>query len=123
MDIKYWGTSTHLDICGCDITRVENKKVIIEYIAQLCKIIKMKKFGKTIIKYFGKKQGYCGYTAIQLIETSSICCHFGISKNGNIGYGYIDLFSCKEYDFEKMKRFSINYFGAKKSRMKILKRK
>ncbi len=120
---KFWGISTHLDLYGCDAKKVDNKKEIAEYIKKVCKIAKMNMVGKTIIKYFGKGTGYCGYTAIQLIETSSLCCHFGISKNGKEGYAYMDFFSCKMYDAKKIKEFSVTYFCAKKYKMKILKRK
>ena len=55
-----------------------------------------------------------GYSFMQFITTSSIVGHF-INKGG---IGFINIFSCEEYDVKKAVQFTKDYFEAKKVNFK-----
>ena len=50
-----------------------------------------------------------GYPLLQLIETSNITAHFSEDTNA----AYIDIFSCKEFDVERVAEFTKEFFGKK----------
>lgn len=119
MKEKEFGYELVLDLSGCDLEAISSKKKIQEYVDKLCKLIKMKKFGKALIPYFGEKAVHTkGYSLVQLIETSSITGHFseGWSK------AYINIFSCKPYSEKVATEFTKKFFGAKKVRARFLTR-
>jgi S-adenosylmethionine/arginine decarboxylase-like enzyme len=94
-----------------------NKKNICNYINKLCKLIKMEKHGKTIIwedSHNKIKEFRGGISAFQFIKTSSIVIH-SFEKFNNC---YVDIFSCKKFDFDKTKKFSKEFFKAKKIKIK-----
>ncbi|MCF7878458.1 MAG: S-adenosylmethionine decarboxylase, partial [Candidatus Omnitrophica bacterium] len=87
------------------------------YVIQLCDLIKMKKFGKTLLKYFGENKDFTkGYSLVQLIETSSITGHFSDKWNA----AYINIFSCQEYDHKKARQFTKRFFQAKKISSRLI---
>jgi S-adenosylmethionine decarboxylase len=116
---KTYGYELVMDLYGCDIDVISSKKKLKEYIDTLCPLIKMKPFGKTLIPYFGDNAAYTkGYSLVQLIETSSITGHFSeLWKTA-----YINIFSCRVYDEEKAKKFTIEFFKAKKSKVRFIVR-
>jgi len=106
-----YGWELILNLYECDKKVISSRKKIQEYVDTLCELIKMVKFGKTLIPYFGKKQPHTkGYSLVQLIETSSITGHFSESTNS----AYINIFSCKTYDHKKAREFTREFFGAKR---------
>jgi len=106
-----YGWELTLNLYGCSLEAISSKKKIQEYTDKLCKLIKMEKFGKTLIPYFGHKKPHTqGYSLVQLIETSSITGHFSESKKS----AYINIFSCRAYDYKKAKKFTAEFFGAKR---------
>ncbi len=120
MSAGSFGLEVILDLYKCDSSVICSKKKLEEYATQLCKLLKMKKFGKTLLPHFGhKKAQTTGYSMLQFIETSSITGHFSELWNS----AYINIFSCKEFDTEKAIEFSVNFFGAKKVAKRILLRK
>ncbi len=88
-----------------------SKKNIREYVNKLCKIIEMKKHGKTII-WDDKRKEFEGFSAFQFIKTSSIVLH-NFDKDC-----YIDIFSCKKFDFNKAANFTKKFFKARKVKIK-----
>ena len=85
----------------------------------LFKLIKMKQYGKPLIPYFGEKEEFTkGFSLVQLIETSSITGHFSDYWKT----AYINIFSCKKYDKEKAKKFTKDFFKAKRLKTKSLTR-
>ena len=77
----------------------------------------MKKYGKTLLPYFGEKAAYTkGYSLVQLIETSSVTGHFSDFWST----AYINIFSCKKYDKDLAKKFTKQFFKAKKIKTKFL---
>ena len=53
---KIYGYELVLDLFECDVEVITSKKKLQEYADKLCKLIKMKKFGKTLIPYFGERE-------------------------------------------------------------------
>lgn len=78
----------------------------------------MNRFGDTQIIHFGKDPKVSGFSFTQLIETSLISGHFAEQTNA----AYIDIFSCKFYDFEQAAIFSQKYFGAKNAKRHVFLR-
>lgn len=110
MKKKVFGYELILDLKGCDSKIITSKKKLQEYVDKLCKLIKMKKYGKTLLPYFGENTLHTkGYSLVQLIETSSITGHF----SDHLGTAYINIFSCKKYDHKLAKRFTRQFFKAK----------
>lgn len=117
MKKKTYGYELIIDLYKCEIDILSSKKRLQEYVNKLCKLIKMKKFGKTLIPYFGDNAVYTkGYSLVQLIETSSITGHFSdLWKTA-----YINIFSCRKYDADKATKFTKEFFKAKKMKARLI---
>ena len=114
---KIFGYELVMNLYQCDKEIITSKKKLQEYIDTLCKLIKMKKYGKTLLPYFGEKAAYTkGYSLVQLIETSSVTGHFSDFWST----AYINIFSCKKYDKDLAKKFTKQFFKAKKTKTKFL---
>lgn len=112
-----WGKLTIINLYECNSDYIKNKAKIKQFLNQLCKKINMKPFGKPLIKKFGKNK-LKGYSAIQLLETSSITIHFDETKNR----AFIDIFSCKALNAKKTESFSKKFFKAKSSKSQKISR-
>jgi S-adenosylmethionine/arginine decarboxylase-like enzyme len=77
----------------------------------------MKQYKEPIIERLGSGK-LKGNSALQFIQTSSITIH----TDEHLNRVFIDIFSCKEFDKNKAKIFSKNFFSAKKSNSKSLNR-
>ncbi|MBU0634507.1 MAG: S-adenosylmethionine decarboxylase [Candidatus Omnitrophica bacterium] len=116
---KLYGYELIMDLYDCDLAVLSSRKKLQEYVDKLCKLIKMKKFGKTLIPYFGEREEFTkGYSLVQLIETSSITGHF----SDHWRTAYLNIFSCKTYNQNLAKNFTKKFFGAKKVKTHFLKR-
>ena len=104
-----WGLLTSLDIYDCNPEIIRSADEIKRYVIELCCLIEMKRFGECRVVHFGEDERVAGYSMIQLIETSLISGHFANMTNA----AYIDIFSCKAYDPEKVARFSQEFFEGK----------
>jgi S-adenosylmethionine/arginine decarboxylase-like enzyme len=114
---KTFGYELIMDLYGCDKNIISSKKKLQTYVNKLCRLIKMKKYGKTHLPYFGEKQAFTkGYSLVQLIETSSITGHFSDYWQT----AYINIFSCKKYSQAKAKNFTAQYFKAKRIKARLL---
>ena len=92
---RIYGYELVMDLYGCEKKVLGSKSKLWEYADKLCRIIKMKKYGKTLLPYFGEKKAYTkGYSLVQLIETSSITGHFSELWER----AYINIFSCRKFD-------------------------
>jgi len=119
MSKNIYGYELVMDLYGCDKRIITSKKKLQEYVSKLCKLIKMKKYGKTLLAYFGERKAYTkGYSLIQLIETSSISGHFSDLWRT----AYINIFSCKQYDHIKAKKFTKEFFKAGRVKSRFLSR-
>ena len=106
---RFWfGKITCIDLHGVDREIITNPESIKIFIYNLCKTLKMKRHGETLVDRFGSGR-LEGYSALQFIETSSITCHFDEFADR----AFIDVFSCKEYDSQKIVNFCKKYLKAK----------
>ena len=115
---KYiYGYELIIDLYDCSNAVITSKRKLKSYVDTLCKLIKMKKYGKTLLPYFGEEAPFTkGYSLVQLIETSSITGHFSELWNT----AYINIFSCKRYDHIKAKQFTKSFFRAKRIKARFL---
>ncbi|MDD5504772.1 MAG: S-adenosylmethionine decarboxylase [Candidatus Omnitrophica bacterium] len=116
---KTFGYELILDLYDCDLDVMRSKDKLTEYVDTLCPLIKMEKYGNTMLEYFGTKKPHTkGYSLLQFIETSSITGHF--SEHWRIAY--INIFSCKNFDPKKAKEFTKFFFKASKVKARFIKR-
>ena len=114
---KIYGYELVMDLSGCSKKVISSKEKLQEYVDKLCKLIKMQKYGKTLLPYFGESQEFTkGYSLVQLIETSSITGHFSDAWNK----AYINIFSCRKFDPVVAKKFTRQFFHAKSVRNRFL---
>ncbi len=110
-----WGLSACIDLYYCDPKIIRNASEIKRFVRELCHLIKMRRFGKTVVVNFGDDPRVTGFSMTQLIETSLISGHFANQSNT----AYLDVFSCKAYPPYKAAKFAQKFFGAKKCKVKI----
>jgi len=107
---KHWGYELILDLFDCDRLCITQKEPIKKYIYDILQLIKMKPYGECIVERFGEGD-IEGISAFQFLMTSSITIHCREDNRHNDCY--INLFSCKEFDPEKVIIFSQQFFNAK----------
>lgn len=113
--MESWGLSCSVDVEGCDIELISSAAHIQDYAIQLCKLIDMKRYNDCQVVHFGTGDKM-GYTLVQLIETSCITAHFSEDTKT----AYVDIFSCKEYDPEQVRLFTLDFFKGKIARCSAL---
>lgn len=106
-NLDAWGMWTGIDLGDCDPDLVRSDEAIKEYVKQLCDLIDMKRYGDTVVVYFGEDEKVAGYSMTQLIETSLISGHF-VNETNSV---YIDVFSCKKYDPYVVAEFTKEFFA------------
>jgi len=104
----WWGRSASVDLHECDSSLLKSPEAIRTFVKQLTAILKMKRVGPTSIKRFGHGN-LRGYSMVQFIETSTIIAHF--DEFGQ--RAFLDIFSCKKYNPQKVALFCKKYFQAK----------
>jgi len=107
VDQRVWGVAASIDIYECDPETIRNADKIRQFVAELCDLIEMKRFGETTVVHFGEDERVAGYSMVQLIETSLISAHFANLTNTV----YLDVFSCKPYDPTVVEEFGRRFFG------------
>ncbi len=111
--MNYWGYHLILDVGGCDKNLMSDRLNVQLWITNLVKDIDMEPIGEPRIEYTAAHDiNKAGFTAVQIIVTSSIVAHF-IDATGQI---YIDVFSCKKFDIETVKRSVQLFFNAQRMR-------
>lgn len=116
---KIYGKELILDLYGCEPKIIRSKKKILEYSDKLCNLIKVKKYGKPLIERFALSNPHAaGYSLVQLIETSSVTCHFSELWN----QAFINIFSCKLFNHKIATDFTKKFFKAKKIKNRVLVR-
>lgn len=109
------GMSACIDLYGCNPKIIRNAKKVRQFVRKLCDLIKMRRFGKTVVINFGNDPRITGFSMTQLIETSLISGHFANQSNAV----YLDVFSCQVYPPYKIAEFAKKFFGAKSYKTKI----
>ena len=102
-----WGIASSFDIYDCDPDAIRSAEMIRQFVVELCDLIEMKRYGKTVVVHFGEDEKVAGYSMTQLIETSLISAHFANLTNTV----YLDVFSCKPYDPGVVADFAQRFFG------------
>lgn len=115
---KPWSYHTLIDLRNCNPEKVRSAEAIRRYVTELCELIEMRRYGETVIIYFGEEERVAGYSMTQLIETSLIAGHF-VDATNNI---YLDIHSCKYYDAEKAVWFSAQFFEAERYTYQVVER-
>jgi S-adenosylmethionine decarboxylase len=113
-----WGILSSIDLYECDPQIIRDAEAIKKFVAELCDLIKMKRFGETQVVHFGEDERVAGFSMTQLIETSLISAHFANQSNTT----YLDVFSCKAYDPEVVARFAKSFFKAKRVKRQTINR-
>jgi S-adenosylmethionine/arginine decarboxylase-like enzyme len=116
---QYWGYHLILDCHACNVPSIQSKENIYNWIKHLVKAIDMEPIGEPRIEYTAEQfPDKAGFTAIQVIVTSSIVAHF-VDSTGDV---YIDVFSCKEFDNATVIKTIDEAFKPKKVRATFLTR-
>jgi S-adenosylmethionine/arginine decarboxylase-like enzyme len=110
-----WGIASSIDIYNCDPDTIRDAGAIRRFVVELCDLIEMKRFGETQVVHFGEDERVAGFSMVQLIETSLISAHFANLTNTV----YLDVFSCKPYDSEIVRKFAQNYFQGSHSILNV----
>jgi len=113
-----WGIASSIDIHDCNPDKIRDAEFIKQFVIDLCILIDMKRFGDTQVVHFGDSEQVAGYSMVQLIETSLISGHFANLTNRV----YLDVFSCKYYDPEKVRRFAQDSFEGLFSKITVVLR-
>ena len=115
----FWGYHLVLDIHACDVPSIQSRDNVYNFLKQLVKRIDMEPIGEPYIEYTaGEFPDKAGFTAVQIIVTSSIVAHF-IDSTGDL---YLDVFSCKEFSNEVVVNTVNEFFKPKKIRTNFLTR-
>ena len=104
-----WGMSTCIDLYDCNAKTIRNAKKVKQFVRELCDLIKVRRFRKTVVVDFGDDPRITGFSMTQLIENSLISGHFANNSNAV----YLDVFSCKEYSPYKIAEFAKKFFEAR----------
>ncbi|MBI1976591.1 MAG: S-adenosylmethionine decarboxylase [Candidatus Omnitrophica bacterium] len=117
---KSFGIELILDLHDCDPKVIRSRQKLREYAMRLCRLLKMKRYGKTLTPHFGHDNPLTsGYSLLQFIETSSITGHFSELTNT----AYLNIFSCKEFDAQRAREFTRKFFKAKSLHNRVIVRK
>jgi len=114
-----WGLDAAVDIYDCDPGLIRDAEAIKRFVAELCDLIEMKRFGETQVVHFGEDERVAGYSMVQLIETSLISAHFANQSNAV----YLDVFSCKPFNPQQVRDFAQRFFKGAESSLQVLFRK
>ena len=104
-----WGQHLILDLGACN-GNIALKESIRAFVAELVDAIDMVAYGEPLIEHFAThSQEAAGYSLVQLIETSAISAHFS-DHNRDV---YLDVFSCKSFDSNRVVQVVDKYFEPK----------
>ena len=115
----FFGPHLMLDLGECNQQALENLDLVFDVLNQLPAKVGMTKITQPyVFKYHGVVPEDWGITGIVIIAESHISIHTFPEKR----YVFIDLFSCKNFDVEKAKKYLIKIFGSKKAVVHEVKR-
>ncbi len=111
-----WGMLAAIDLHGCELDRLADPDAIRAFVPAVVDAIGMEAHGPLALERFGEGD-LEGWSAIQLITTSSITIHADeISCRC-----FIDVFSCRRFDPEVAAAVAVRHFGGT-PRARILQR-
>jgi S-adenosylmethionine decarboxylase len=114
------GTHLILDLKGSKKHQeLSSKKFIQNTLETLVKLAKMKAIMRPKVLYYEhEEQIESGVTGFVIIADSHICIHTYPFKEAL----YVDLFSCKKFDYEKVINYLKAIFNPKRSFKRLIKR-
>lgn len=108
---EFFGPHLMLDLAQCNQQALENLDLVFDVLNQLPAKMGMTKITQPyVFKYHGVVPEDWGITGVVIIAESHISIHTFPEKR----YVFIDMFSCKNFDVEKAKKYLIKIFGSKK---------
>jgi S-adenosylmethionine/arginine decarboxylase-like enzyme len=113
-----WGLAAAIDLADCDKAAIRDPQHIARFVETLCDAIAMRRFGAPIIVRFGADPRVCGYSLVQLIETSLVSGHFAEESDA----AYLDIFSCAPYRPYQAAQLCAAWFDAASARVSVTMR-
>ena len=101
-----WGQIVIINLYDCPKENLTDKMKLKKFAKLICNEINMKPHWNPMVDRFWTWD-LEGYSMLQFIETSSITVHLDEFWNR----AFIDIFSCREFDWLKATNFSKKYFG------------
>ena len=117
---RIFGQELVMDLHNCKLEIISDREAVREYLVALCELIDMVAYGEPQIPFFGSAKKHTeGFTMMQLIETSLISGHF----SNYWKRAYINIFSCKDFDYKKAIAFTEKFFKGDAVRVALLQRR
>ena len=113
-----WGVSSCIDLYDCNLDLMQDEAAIKRFVSGLCDLIKMRRYGETLVVHFGDDPRVTGFSMTQLIETSLVSAHFADNSRAV----YLDVFSCAPYDPDEAAIFAADFFKAQRHQVQIIQR-
>lgn len=114
-----FGPHLTLDLNDCNPEKLRDFDLVFEVLDQLPDMIGMTKITQPyVFKYSGLVPEDKGITGFVVIAESHISIHTFQEKN----YVFIDLFSCKPFNYEFAQQYLIDVFESKKPTVNVLMR-
>jgi S-adenosylmethionine/arginine decarboxylase-like enzyme len=101
-----WGVLAAIDLHDCDRDRLADPGNIRSFVSALIDAIGMRARGALALERVGDDQ-LEGWSAMQLIETSSITLH----ADEVFGRCFVDVFSCRPFDPDLAAAIAVEHFG------------
>ena len=114
-----WGLLASIDVYNCDESLIQDADAVKRFVARLCELIDMKRYGDTTVVHFGQDERIAGFSMTQLLETSLVSGHFSDSNRT----AYLDIFSCKFFEPRQAAEFAIEFFKGSSYRMQVALRR
>jgi S-adenosylmethionine/arginine decarboxylase-like enzyme len=117
--LEVWGVSTCIDLYECDLSLMQDEGAIRRFVHELCDLIRMRRYGETLVVRFGDDPRVTGFSVTQLIETSLISAHLADNSRAI----YLDVFSCAPYDSNETAVFAARFFKAQHCHIQVVPRR
>jgi len=108
-----YGYELILDIHNCTVLPC-GRENLRRYFRELCRLIEMKRADLHFWDYHDDPVGYKrapphlkGTSAVQFIRTSNVTIH----TLDTLGKVFVNIFSCKTFDYEKATEFTVRFFS------------
>lgn len=119
MEKNVFGPHLILDLNECNPEKLKNFDLIFDILNELPDKIGMTKITQPyVFKYSGLVPEDKGITGFVVIAESHISIHTFQEKD----YVFIDLFSCKNFDYEYAQKYLIDVFESKKPTVNVVMR-
>lgn len=111
LQARPWGMAVSIDLYDCDQATIRDRVLLETFTHELCDLLNVTRYGPTQLVRFGTDPAVCGYSMVQLIESSLVSAHFAETSNAV----YLDIFSCAYYDAAAAVEFAKQFFKSQKA--------